>query len=121
MRPAICCTVPATGGLPSQDRNWWLELTPSTYPLAEVYRPRVAELRAQLSKSGSPEIREALRALISRVKVHAVVRGEDRLRIEMIGHLAALLRAGGTDVPAVLLSSVKVDAGTGFEPVTFRL
>jgi hypothetical protein len=57
-------------------------------------------------------------------------------RIELIGHLTALLRAGGAeDLPVIGHaksplavanglwdeSSTLVDAGTGFEPVTFRL
>ena len=63
-----------------------------------------------------------------------VAGGEPRL--ELIGHLTALLNAGGAEgLPVIgqqlgrefvgveqeLLILVKVDAGTGFEPVTFRL
>ena len=96
--------------------------TPSLHPnLSEVYRAKVQSLRAEMQKSASPEVREALRELVSRVEVHPG--GEDGTgpTIELIGHLGALLRAGGADVPAMCLGSVKVDAGTGFEPVTFRL
>jgi hypothetical protein len=81
-----------------------------------------------MHQSASPEIREALRALIARVEVHA-----DRL--ELTGHLTAMLRAAGVQGPLPqtlnaqspslvgdgLACSVKWDAGTGFEPVTFRL
>ena len=57
-------------------------------------------------------------------------------RIELIGHLTALLRAGGAEgLPVIRHAksplavanglvwerSTLVDAGTGFEPVTFRL
>ena len=54
-------------------------------------------------------------------------------RLELIGVLPALLRAAGFEAhqhkgpapngkgPDMFSSSVKVDAGTGFEPVTFRL
>ena len=80
--------------------------------LAEVYRTRVAHLRAQLPTSAPPEVREALRALIARVKIHPPEVGEAGPRIELIGHLAALLRAGGADGPEMLLCSVKDDAGT---------
>ncbi|WP_431305748.1 recombinase family protein [Sediminicoccus sp. BL-A-41-H5] len=96
--------------------------TPSLHPnLAEVYRSKVTSLRAEMQKSASPEVREALRELVSRVEVHPG--GEDGTgpRIELLGHLGALLRAGRADVPATFESPVKVDAGTGFEPVTFRL
>ena len=67
-----------------------------------------------MQNSASPEVREALRELVSRVEVHPG--GEDGTgpTIELIGHLGALLRAGGADVPAMCLGSVKVDAGTGF-------
>ena len=95
---------------------------PALHPrLSEVYRARVASLREAMQKSASPEIREALRALISRVEVHPAEDGGTGPRVELIGHLAALLRAGGADVPDLVLCSVKGDAGTGFEPVTFRL
>ncbi|MDB5375629.1 MAG: putative recombinase [Rubritepida sp.] len=96
--------------------------------LSEVYRARVTSLRDAMQQSASPEIREALRALIARVEVHA-----DRL--ELTGHLTSMLRAAGVQGPLAaaldaesppegsggLLSSAKGDAGTGFEPVTFRL
>jgi site-specific DNA recombinase len=95
---------------------------PSLHPnLSEVYRAKVASLRSEIQKSASPEVREALRELVSRVEVHPGGLGGTAPRIELIGHLGALLRAGGADVPAMFVSSVKVDAGTGFEPVTFRL
>jgi hypothetical protein len=72
-------------------------------------------------------MRDALRALVERVVV-----GTDR--VELVGALTSLLRAGGVELGAnasgpsaglaeglVRLCSVKGDAGTGFEPVTFRL
>jgi site-specific DNA recombinase len=86
---------------------------PALHPnLSEVYRAKVLSLREGIQKSASPEIREALRELICRVEVHPG--GEDGTgpRIELIGHLAALLRAGGANVPAMFVGSVKVDAGT---------
>ena len=89
--------------------------------LAETYRARVAGLRDAMQKSASPEIREALRALIARVDIHPAGAGKTEPRIELVGHLASLLRAGGAEVPAMFLCSAKGDAGTGFEPVTFRL
>jgi site-specific DNA recombinase len=96
--------------------------TPALHPnLSEVYRAKVKSLRTEMQRSASPEIREALRELVSRVEVHPGGADGTVHRIELIGHLGALLRASGADVPAMFVSSVKVDAGTGFEPVTFRL
>jgi len=89
--------------------------------LADVYRVRVTDLRAAMQKSASREILEALRALIARVEIHPARDGQTERRIELAGHLAALLGAAGADVPSMFLCSVKRDAGTGFEPVTFRL
>jgi len=45
-----------------------------------------------MQKSASPEIREALRALIARVEVHPAEAGQ-RPSIELIRHLATLLGA----------------------------
>ncbi|MEO3475912.1 recombinase family protein [Roseomonas sp. CAU 1739] len=108
--------------------------------LAEVYRTKVARLREALSAEGGPEIVEAIRELIDRVEVHPPAEGATVPRIELIGHLAAMLRAAGyagaevrpgarnaksppagADGLDMFLSSELVDAGTGFEPVTFRL
>ncbi len=85
----------------------------------------MAGLREALDREGSTEVREALRALIARVDVHAD-------RMELTGELSALLRAGGwaqnDESPSAGMAeglsavcSTKMDAGTGFEPVTFRL
>ena len=73
--------------------------------LAEIYRVRVQGLRAAMQKSASPETREALRALIARVEIHHARDGETEPRIELFGHLASLLRAGGAEVPVMFLSS----------------
>ena len=98
--------------------------------LAEVYRQHVASLHDALR--ADPEGREALdivRTLIERIEVHPAPDGG--MEIEVVGELAAMVRlgmgepaereaasAGGRDLFA---RSVKVVAGTGFEPVTFRL
>jgi site-specific DNA recombinase len=107
--------------------------------LAEVYRAKVSRLREALGAEGGPEIVEAIRELIERVEVHLPAEGAREPRLELVGHLAAMLRAAGAGAlvgvgprnakspPAgadgldVFLSSELVDAGTGFEPVTFRL
>lgn len=99
---------------------------PRLHPnLAEVYRERVERLRETLAKDRSPEVVEAVRALIERVEVHPPEAGGREPRIELVGHLAALLRAAGvgagrnaTSPPAVadgldaFCCSELVDAGT---------
>jgi site-specific DNA recombinase len=106
--------------------------------LAVTYRERVAALRAALTEGAGAEIIEALRGLVDRVLVHpASEKGKPRL--ELVGHLSALLEASGA--PAMLTAGLSLngekrktppasaggvcsesgDAGTGFEPVTFRL
>ncbi len=107
--------------------------------LAEVYRAKVMQLREALSAEGGPEIVEAIRELIDRVEVHPPAEGSREPRIELVGHLASMLRAAGAgrlvgvgsgnaksppagaDRLGSFLSSELWDAGTGFEPVTFRL
>ncbi len=106
-------------------------VVPRLHPnLAEVYREEVARLREGLAQEDAgPEVREALRALIERVEVHPPAAVDGEPRIELIGHLASMLRAArNAKNPSafgaeglVLECSAKVDAGTGFEPVTFRL
>ena len=100
----------------------------------------MAELEAALNE---PELRteaaEILRALIERVVLTPDETAPDRLRAELHGDLAMILQAaaGAEPVPArraaaggrneklprtgVLGSQLSVVAGTGFEPVTFRL
>ena len=105
--------------------------------IAGSFRERVARLREALPEEVGPEIVEAIRALIARVEVHPPAEGSKQARVELIGHLAAMLRAAGVgdadglgtakSPPAgpggldLFWSSESVDAGTGFEPVTFRL
>ncbi len=102
---------------------------PRIHPnVAEVYRQRVEDLRAQLAdktKATTIEALEAMRALVERVEVHPPSAPGEGHRIELIGHLTAMLRAGGAELPTntknpssvgieglVDECSVKVDAGT---------
>ncbi len=107
--------------------------------LAEVYRAKVARLREALSAEGGPEIVEAIRETDRPGGGAPASRGQQEPRLELLGHLAAMLRAAGLDWSGagdrpgtrkaaaladglgVFSSSESVDAGTGFEPVTFRL
>ena len=101
----------------------------------------MAELEHALNE---PELRteaaEILRALIERVVLTPDETAPDRLRAELRGDLAMILQAAAGAEPAaccgarllgarneklpgtgVLGSQLSVVAGTGFEPVTFRL
>ena len=100
---------------------------PRLHPgLAEVYRRRVGELCAALERETGAETRETVRGLVEEVRL---VPEEGVLRIEVRGALAAMLavaqgaeRKEGADLlVGALLEQIKMDAGTGFEPVTFRL
>ena len=88
--------------------------------LAELYRRKVTGLAATLE---DPEIRtealEAVRALIHQVTVHV---GAEGVTLDLVGALTAMLdlaQPGATQ--GVDVCSVKVVAGVGFEPTTFRL
>ena len=90
--------------------------------LAQLYRERVAELHIALA---DPELRiEALgliRGLLERVEVHPAEHG---FHIQLVGEIANMvtLSAGAESVgPNSGRASVKVVAGEGFEPSTFRL
>ena len=94
--------------------------------LSELYRRKVTELAITLS---DPAIAQPAREVIRGLIEHVAVRWDDGQPVIILdGALTALIgltqnakspasaRLGGLD-----LSSVKVVAGTGFEPVTFRL
>lgn len=88
--------------------------------LARVYREKVSDLSAALS---DPEARgeaaDILRQLIERIDVQADDGGHT---IELTGDIVRLISLpDGQAVPDVYRSSVKVVAGRGFEPLTFRL
>ena len=109
---------------------------PRLHPnLAELYRRRVAELSEVLSSDDDAEARELVRGLVEEIRL---VPEEGKLRIEVRGELGAILRlaagAGGPGMSSrpengkrpgisaeAFLEQIKMDAGTGFEPVTFRL
>ncbi|WP_371136808.1 recombinase family protein [Falsiroseomonas sp.] len=106
--------------------------------LAEAYRLRVHSLREAFSAYGDTEILEALKALVDRVLVYPSTTGAPA-PLELIGHLSALLQASGASAEQTAglslitghektpraeahgVCSGSWDAGTGFEPVTFRL
>ena len=110
---------------------------PRLHPnLAAVYRAKIERLQEAMAGEGGRAILETLRELIDHVTVSAPLAPGGEPRLELVGHLTALLRAGGAEGLPVLghaksplavanglwdESSTLVDAGTGFEPVTFRL
>jgi site-specific DNA recombinase len=103
---------------------------PSLHPnLAEVYRSKVAGLQEQLAANdgNNAAVLERLRDLIDRVEFGPRVIGGVP-EITLTGALASMVQLGLGQKPSVsgggedLFScSVKVVAGVGFEPTTFRL
>ena len=107
---------------------------PRLHPgLAEVYRARVAGLTKALEADGGAELREQVRNLVEAIRL---IPEAGKLRIEVRGALGAILHlAGGAPAAGAAAGigkrpggiaeafgvQVKLDAGTGFEPVTFRL
>jgi hypothetical protein len=95
--------------------------------LAEVYRQRVAQLTEVLAEEDGAEAREMVGGLVEEIRL---VPEAGRLRIEVRGELGAILRLAegvrnqqrpGPGGAGALVGPVDLDAGTGFEPVTFRL
>ena len=96
------------------------------------YRQRMTELTDTLASDEAVAEREVVRGLVELIRL--VPEGGTQ-RIEVRGALDAILaladgalqgRAGRNadrpgDVAEAFLSQIKRDAGTGFEPVTFRL
>jgi hypothetical protein len=99
---------------------------PRLHPnVAEVYRRKVEELHNALRQEDAAPARELVRGLVEAI----VLLPEDgRLKVEVRGELAEILRLSGcanakapAGRPELLAEQVKMVAGTGFEPVTFRL
>lgn len=99
--------------------------------MADVYRERVAVLTEALAEDDAAEAREQIRGLVEAIRL---VPEDGRLRVEVRGALGAILaladsaRTSGPgnakrpgSVPEAFVVQIKLDAGTGFEPVTFRL
>jgi site-specific DNA recombinase len=93
------------------------------------YRQRISALYESLQgEDGKAEAAEAFRTLVDQV---TLVPTEDELAIVLRGDLAAILRFAAikknpdvlsdAGVLDALLSQESLVAGTGFEPVTFRL
>ena len=93
--------------------------------LAEVYRQRVERLHEALHDPATrEEAFELIRSLIEEIRL---VPDEGELRVELTGELAGILalaadskKPGGLSA-AGLAEQIKMVAGIGFEPMTFRL
>ena len=107
-----------------------LETSPKDPPpllhpnMSEIYRRKVAELHQLLEDADSrDEATAAIRSLID----HVVVTPDgEELRVDLHGELATILQlASGKQKPAADirdgLAQIKLVAGAGFEPATFRL
>ena len=90
--------------------------------IAEIYRRKVERMHEALNdESTRVEATEALRQVIEQIRLTPDAAG--KLEIELHGELAAILaltneKAGTQEAPA---ESIKLVAGAGFEPATFRL
>ena len=94
---------------------------PALHPnLADIYRARMEQLAATLEAEDGAEARALVRGLVERVELHETA---DGFRIEVRGELANILglAAGGPRQAEVLGQQIKMVAGVGFEPTTFRL
>ena len=93
--------------------------------LAQVYRRQVERLQDALNE---PEIRDEalqiLRGLVERVSIRPA---ENGLEVEIVGEIAKMVELGiennakRATLDETMTRSVKVVAGRGFEPLTFRL
>ncbi|MEI6202749.1 MAG: recombinase family protein [Enhydrobacter sp.] len=100
--------------------------------LADTYRQRVTELHEALANpQAAPEAVQIIQSLIEKIVVLTTAEGTE---IELVGDIAAMVNLAqssaserkkaallGAALSATERSSVKVVAGAGFEPTTFRL
>ena len=91
--------------------------------LAQVYRAKVERLHEALADPGlRDEALGILRGLIERVVIHSADEG---MQVEIVGEIVRMVEVGlnakQAALPQEAACSVKVVAGAGFEPATFRL
>jgi site-specific DNA recombinase len=94
--------------------------------LADLYHRKISALSASLNEDGTrAEAAEVLRGLISEVRVHPDAGSPGGHIVELFGELGAILGLAEArhDKTRRLTGGVSdsMVAGTGFEPVTFRL
>jgi site-specific DNA recombinase len=126
------CTKPSRAALEQRQDQLKIELAaaPEAEPtrlhpnLAEIYRSKVAALHEALADEASrDEAFELIRSLIDKVVVTPT---EGDLHIDLHGELAGILslcreRRRNGPLDAETVAQIKVVAGAGFEPATFRL
>jgi site-specific DNA recombinase len=100
-----------------------LRLHPS---LSEVYRRKIFDLSSALQDPGlKAEATEALRGLVSEIRLIPDPEAANGHQIELAGDLAGILALGDIEAtkPArfARVGSETMVAGVGFEPTTFRL
>ena len=93
--------------------------------LAQVYKRQVEQLQQALDRR---EIRdEAMQILRGLIEHVAIGPADEGLEIEIVGEIAKMVELGirtntkQANLDERLTRSVKVVAGVGFEPTTFRL
>ena len=99
---------------------------PRLHPnVAEVYRRKVEELHCALKQGDAGPACELVRGLVEAI---VLIPENGRLRVEVRGQLAAILRLSGlanekapAGSPELLAEQIKMVAGAGFEPAAFRL
>ncbi len=100
-----------------------LRLHPS---LSDLYRSKIRNLSSALQDPDlKMEATEALRGLISEIRMMPHENAPNGHHIELAGELAGILALGEAETtkPAQFarVKSVTMVAGVGFEPTTFRL
>ncbi|WP_287255874.1 recombinase family protein [Mesorhizobium sp.] len=99
-----------------------VEELPRLHPgLAGIYQRKVAELTLALNDDAvRTEAATALRSLLGAIRL---IPEDGVLRIELVGELAGILALGNGKSPSAVGTGAlsTLVAGTGFEPVTFRL
>ncbi|WP_414693920.1 recombinase family protein [Phenylobacterium sp.] len=97
--------------------------TYSVHPKAvEHYRSLVEDLHATLAANDAAAACEAFRGLLDRVVATPPSGDSKTFELEIHGRLAALLSTNKNTLPETFGKGAAVmGAGTGFEPVTFRL
>ena len=94
--------------------------------MAGFYRAQVAALAEALSaEENHAEAAEIIRSLVDRIELTPDVAGR-KLEIDLYGDLAGILglatnKGGPLDESDPSVQQVKMVAGVGFEPTTFRL
>ena len=98
--------------------------------IADIYARKVADLAAALNEDGTrAEAADLLRGLIDKIILRPTVDAPNGHLIELYGELGAILslcsngmgKNAKTHANGVGVRQVTMVAGTGFEPVTFRL